>query len=329
MKIKVILLFFLLFVAMALSLHAGSVTIEWTELWRFLTFRGTGDSYIILSQLRLPRILSAALIGSSLGAVGLVFQTLLRNPLAEPYTLGLSGGSALGAVLALNLGLTPAIFFIPLLSSLGCLGATGLVLILAHKQLEFESRSLILFGVMISLFFGALVVTGLSILSPDRLQSALFWLLGEFGTTRDQWIINLGPILILGLVLLILKHRALDALSLGEARAMSLGFSPRRERTQIILICTILTAVGVSITGLIGFIGLVSPHLSRRLLKTSSHHSQLMGSSLVGAILLIFADAIGRIVAGNIEIPAGSVAALFGAPVLIFLLMSRHHAHAE
>jgi ABC-type Fe3+-siderophore transport system permease subunit len=329
MKVKIVLLFILLLVSMTLSLHAGVIEIRWIDLLKFLTFRGDGDGYIILSQLRFPRVLSAALIGGSLGAVGLVFQTLLRNPLAEPYTLGLSGGSALGAVLALNLGLTPAIFFIPLLSAIGCLCATGFVLVLAHKQLEFESRSLILFGVMISLFFGAMVVTGLSILSPDRLQTALFWLLGEFGTTRDRWILTLGPILLIGVIILVLKSKALDALSLGEARTLSLGFSPKKERTELILICTLLTAIGVSIAGLIGFIGLVSPHLSRRLLKTSSHFYQLLGTSFVGATLLIFADAIGRTVAGNTEIPAGSVAALFGAPVLIFLLVSQKNASAE
>jgi ABC-type Fe3+-siderophore transport system permease subunit len=329
MKLKIIFLFIILFLTMVLSLHAGPVVITWIDLWKFLTFQGMGDSHTILSQLRLPRIISAGLIGAALGSVGVVFQTLLRNPLAEPYTLGLSGGSALGAVLALNLALSPAIFWIPLLSSIGCLGSAGLVLILAHRQMEFESRSLILFGVMISLFFGAMVVTGLSILSPERLQAALFWLLGEFGTTRDQWIISLGPFLLFGILILIWRSDALDALSLGEARAMSLGFSPKKERTFFILICTLLTAFGVSIAGLIGFIGLVSPHVSRKLLKSSQHQIQLIGASLVGAILLIFADAIGRIAAGNIEIPAGSVAALFGAPVLIFLLMSQKNAQAE
>jgi iron complex transport system permease protein len=315
-KGRVFLLFVILAASMILSLRIGTVAIPWDELF----------SSDIISQLRFPRILSAALIGGSLGAVGLVFQTLLRNPLAEPYTLGLSGGSSLGAVLALNLALTPSIFWIPFLSTLGCLGATLLVLILARRQLEFESRSLILFGIMISLFFGAIVVTGMSVLSPEKLQSALFWLLGEFGTTRDQWIYFLGPLLGAGFLLLLFKSEALDALSLGEARTLSLGFSPQRERVQLILISTLLTAFGVSIAGLIGFVGLVSPHLARRFLKTAHHQQLLLSSALIGGTLLILADTIGRTVAGNVEIPAGSVAALFGAPVLIYLLVSQSHA---
>jgi iron complex transport system permease protein len=169
----------------------------------------------------------------------------------------------------------------------------------------------------------------MSVLSPEKLQSALFWLLGEFGTTRDQWIYILGPLLFTGFFLLLFKSNALDALSLGEARALSLGFSPQRERVELILISTFLTALGVSIAGLIGFIGLVSPHLARRFLKTSGHKLLLLGSALIGGTLLIFADTVGRTAAGNVEIPAGSVAALFGAPVLIYLLVSQSHAPTD
>jgi len=167
LKIKLFILFCFFIASIFISLHVGSVPITCEEIFKFITFR---NSSIILSQLRWPRILSAALIGGSLGSIGLVFQTLLKNPLAEPYTLGLSGGSSLGAVLALNLALSPPLFWIPFLSSIGCFVATLLVLLLARRQLEFESRSLILFGIMISLFFGALVVTGMSILSPEKLQ---------------------------------------------------------------------------------------------------------------------------------------------------------------
>lgn len=323
MRKKIFILFVLLIVTMLFALRVGSVQVGWDQILNFLKFSG---SSIILKDLRWPRILAAALIGGSLGSVGLVFQTLLQNPLAEPYTLGLSGGSSLGAVLALSLALTPSIFWIPFLSTMGCFIATLLVLVLARRQLEFESRSLILFGIMISLFFGAIVVTGMSVLSPEKLQSALFWLLGELGTTRDQWIYFLGPLLVVGLFLLQFKSKALDALSLGEARCLSLGFSPQRERVELILISTLLTAFGVSIAGLIGFIGLVSPHLARRFLKTSRHKVLIFGSALIGALLLVLADTIGRTVAGNVEIPAGSVAALFGAPVLIFLLVSQSHA---
>jgi ABC-type Fe3+-siderophore transport system permease subunit len=182
---------------------------------------------------------------------------------------------------------------------------------------------------MISLFFGALVVTGLSVLSPEKLQSALFWLLGQLGTTRDKWIYYLGPFFLIGAAVLAAKSGALDALSLGESRAMSLGYSPKKERTFLIFLCALLTALGVSIAGLIGFVGLVSPHMARRILGTSKHRILLWGSFFTGGILMVFADAVGRTVAGNSEVPAGSVAALFGAPVLIVLLMRQRHARND
>jgi len=327
MKLKFLLMLVFLIAVSFWSLKTGSTSVTWSQIFEFLSLSPQASA--ILTQLRGPRILSAALVGGSLGIVGLVFQTLLRNPLAEPYTLGLSGGSSLGAVLALNLALTPSLFWIPFLSTVGCFTSAFLVLILARRQLELESRSLILFGIMISLFFGALVVTGMSFLSPDKLQGAMFWLLGEFGTTRDQWIYFLGPMMILGAILLIFKARSLDVLALGEARGLSLGFSPQKERVQLIIISTFLTALGVSIAGLIGFIGLVTPHLVRRFLKTSRHKILLLGSGLLGSTLLIVADTVGRTVAKNIEVPAGSIAALFGAPILIYFLVGQSHASTD
>jgi iron complex transport system permease protein len=312
------------------SLHSGPANTPWGEIFAYL--RGVTldpQSMILIQALRAPRTIAALMIGASLGVSGLILQSLLKNPLAEPYTLGLSGGSSLGAVIALNLGLQPALVWIPALSTAGCLAATVIVLGLARRRLEFESRSIILFGVMVSLFFGALVVSGMAILSPDKMQAALFWLLGELGTSRDEWIYIMGPVLALGLVFALIKARALDALVLGESRTLSLGYSPRLERGLLILLCTILTALSVSIAGLIGFIGLVSPHLARRFVLSSRHSVLMAGSSLIGASLLAFADGIGRVVAGTTEVPAGSVAALVGAPILIFLLVDQRHAPVE
>jgi iron complex transport system permease protein len=328
--IRLSVLLILTLISAALSLHAGSAHLNWSEISHYLAGQNLNEqSSFIFAHLRLPRTEAALVIGASLGAAGLVLQTLLRNPLAEPYTLGLSGGSSLGAVTALYLSLEPSTLWIPLLSSAGCFFAVILVFGLAHRKVVHESQSLILFGVMISLFFGALVVAGLSILSPEKLQTALFWLLGEFGTSRDQWIFHLGPALIFCLVILFLKTNALDALALGEARAVALGFSPKAETRILIFICTILTSLSVSIAGLVGFIGLVSPHLARRFLKTSNHRYLLIGSILIGAGLLTVADSLARTLAGTGEVPAGSIAALIGAPVLIFLLMRKNYASAE
>jgi iron complex transport system permease protein len=316
--------------AVLFSFHSGPVEVPWNEIFLFMTGRYDNEqAHYIITALRAPRTLAAFGIGGALGAAGLVLQTLLRNPLAEPYTLGLSGGGALGAVIALAFALEPASLWVPALSAVGCLASSGLVLALGRKSLEFESRSLILFGVMISLFMGAVVVSGMSVLSPDKLQAALFWLMGEFGTSRDSWMQFLGPCLILLIGILFTQSGALDALSLGEARSVSLGYSPSRKRILLILICTLLTAFAVSISGLVGFVGLVSPHLARRASRTSRHSYLLVYSVLIGAALLTFADSLGRSIAGTTEIPAGSVAALLGAPALILLLMRYRHAPAD
>jgi iron complex transport system permease protein len=330
--LKISFLLFLCFSAVLLSLHSGSAQIKCSEILCYF-FNCSGSiseqSAFILSHLRIPRTEAAFLIGASLGTCGLVLQTLLRNPLAEPYTLGLSGGSAVGAVIALYFSFSPSTFWIPALSSVGCLISVILVLGLAKSRFQTESRTLILFGVMISLFFGAVVVSGLSILSPEKLQEALFWLLGEFGTSRDQWIGILKFPLLLGLFCFLFKSHALDALALGEIRARALGYSPVFEMRLLIFICTLLTGISVSIVGLVGFIGLVSPHLARRFLKSSNHRHLLIASGLFGASLLTAADSLARLLAGSGEIPAGSIAALLGAPVLIFLLGAKNHAQGD
>ncbi len=327
----IILLFVASIATLLFSLHSGVVDLSWAEIFNYLCGKKiTGQAALLLGSLRLPRTAAAFFIGASLGTSGLVFQTLLQNPLAEPYTLGLSGGSALGAILALAFSLEPTSFWVPALSTVGCVSAALIVLSFGQKRINLESRTLILFGVMISLFLGAVVVTVISILSPTKIQTALFWLMGEFGTTRDPWIILIGPLTFLCFVFLLLKCPALDALNLGETRALSLGFSPKREKNILFLICTLVTALGVSISGLVGFVGLVSPHIARKLLKSSSHRDLMVASYLTGAVILTIADSLGRSLTTNTEIPAGSIAALIGTPTLIFLILGRkQNASAE
>ena len=327
--LKILGLVALALASLLVSLHSGPVPLTWHQIFSYFTHSPMAkEDFFLVGAIRLPRTIAAFLVGASLGVSGLVLQTLLKNPLAEPYTLGLSGGGSLGAIVALYLGLEPGVFWVPALSTLGCIGAAGLVLSLGLRRMALESRSLILFGVMVSLFFGALVVTGLSILSPVQLQAALFWLLGQFGTSRDLWIYHLASPLFLAILIISFRASALDGLSLGDARAFSLGFSPVRERVVLVLLCTFLTALAVSVSGLVGFIGLVSPHLTRRILKTARHRFLIIGSALVGSALLTLADSFARFIGGS-EIPAGSIAALGGAPLLLFLLMERDHASIE
>ncbi|MCC6276846.1 MAG: iron ABC transporter permease [Oligoflexia bacterium] len=284
---------------------------------------------LVISELRMPRLVATILVGLSLGSCGLVLQSVLRNPLGEPYTLGLSGGGALGAVIALGLNLEPWYLWIPGFSFLGCCLSAVIVLGLSSRTFGFQSRSIILFGIMVSLFFGALVVTIMSLLNPEKLQAALNWLLGEFGTTRDRWSYALFlPMVFLYFILLKLAPH-LDALSLGDSRALSLGTGPKTYRIRFVIVATLMTAMSVTVSGLIGFIGLVSPHMARRLTKSSKHRGLLIYSALIGASLLTWADATGRLLSPDREIPAGSIAALLGAPLLVFLLMRPGHAQAD
>ena len=203
-----------------------------------------------------------------------------------------------------------------------------LVLKITNQSLQSQSRSLILAGIMFSLFCGALVVTGLSLLSPEKMQAAMFWLMGEFGTPRDKWIYWALPLQTLLCTLILWRANALDALSLGDSRALSLGFSPTKERNFFIITVALLTALSVSICGLVGFIGLVSAHIARLLIKKSSHFNLGLATLLTGALLLVVADSLGRIV-GPTEVPAGSLSAILGAPLLIFLLMRSRYAQVE
>jgi iron complex transport system permease protein len=331
------LILIFVFLGFALSLQAGAAHVSFTDYWQWLMHSLNPQNYpelssqtaTIISEIRLPRTLAAALVGFALGASGLTLQTVLRNPLGEPYTLGLSGGGALGAVVALALELQPWTFWVPAGSVLGCCAAAALVLGFSSRSFGHQSRSLILFGMMISLFFGAAVVTLLSVLNPEKLQQAMNWLLGEFGTTRDQWSYHLWP-MILGLFFLLIafaKH--LDHLSLGSSRSLSLGTSPKLYRGFFIIITTFITAMAVSIAGLIGFIGLVSPHIARFLIRTSRHKTLLMASSAIGSGLLLISDSLGRLINTNSEIPAGSISALIGAPILIYFLLRPGHAQAD
>jgi iron complex transport system permease protein len=311
-----------------ISLKLGAARISWEEVFIFLSDPDRHshlphDTLTILRDLRLPRTLASIIIGATLGLTGLMLQSLLRNPLAEPYTMGLSGGSAFGAIVALALGLEPARVWLPIISAAGCFLALAIVVLLGGRNLNLGGRTFILYGMMTSLFFGALVVTGMSFLPANKVQVAVFWMMGEFGTTRDSWIYQFGPILIAGWLLLFRQHRALDALTLGDARTLSLGFEPKKHKIVITVLSGIFTALCISIAGLVGFIGLVSPHLARRLLRTSAHRFLMVGTLLIGAVLLTLADTVGKSLGGTTEVPAGSIAALIGAPLLVVVLRSQ------
>ncbi len=311
----------LILVATLALLGLLSLSVGPMELTHLFYFRDHSPESLVFWDIRIPRTMAAIWVGSSLGLGGALLQTLLRNPLAEPYTLGLSGAASLGATTALILKLTPISFFMPLLATGFCLATAFIVLSLAVKVKH--SRNLILIGVMLSLFFGSVVVLLMTLLKPQELQTLLFWMMGQVGTERDQDWYYCALVFIFVFAWAMFKLRDLDRLLLGECVAQSLGTNVKSLGLQMVFLVSVLVAVSVSVSGLIGFVGLLAPHLTKLLFRTHRHLQFLVGTAITGAILLLGADILARYLGGDRELPTGGLVALLGAPLLIYLIHQR------
>lgn len=298
-----------------ISLHIGPSNVSVFDL---LKPDLSPTDLMILFDLRLTRTLVCIFVGGSLALSGLLLQSFLKNPLAEPYTLGLSGGSSLGAVLVLAMG-WPFLF---LGSFAGCWMVTFLMLSFHSRWLFKQRQSLVLLGVMISFLCGAIITLAIGLMQPDKMQTALFWMIGQCGTERDRyWVLSF---LALSICLLwaFKVVKKLDLFLIDEKTAQTFGSAKNIQR-QLIVMVSLLTSVSVSISGLIGFVGLISPHICRMLLKTSRHRSCLLLSVFLGALFFLSADIIGRLLGGIKDIPTGSITAIVGAPVFVGLLLKR------
>ncbi len=290
------------------------------DLGQVLLGGGDPQARLILLDIRAPRVVAALLIGAALGVSGGLFQALLRNPLAEPYLLGVSSGAALGAVLALVTGIaSTGGLVLPLAALAGSLMAIGVVFRVARVAGVMDTRILILAGVVTSAFLGA-CITLLLVLGPaEALRSAYFWTLGSLSGV--SWGMNLVlAIYILPASFIAFRlARDLNALSLGEEAASALGTDVERAKRAAFIIGSLLAAVTVAAAGIIGFVGLVVPH-GVRLLWGSDHRRLLPMSFVAGGGVLALADAAARGVWGSVEIPIGVVTALVGVPFFLVLL---------
>lgn len=303
-----------------LSLATGSEAIP---LYRFLSRSPAARDdllSIILTEVRLPRSLIALFTGASLGLCGAVMQALLRNPLASPGLIGSASGGALGAVIALYFGLASlAPLALPVSGMLGALGATLLVYLLAGRQ--GGTLTLILAGVAVNAFALSLVSLLLNLApNPYAVQEITLWMLGSLANVslRDLWIMLPGTLL--GWLLLLRQGRALDLLSLGEETCRSMGVDLPRLRWRIFLATALAVGSAVSVTGSIGFIGLVVPHLLRPLVGYRPSRV-LAASALGGAILLLAADIAVRLLPAQTEIRVGVLTSLIGAPFFLYLII--------
>ena len=286
---------------------------------------GPATSEIIMVQIRFPRVLMGFLVGASLAAVGVTLQALLRNPLADPYVLGVSSGSALGVSVAILFGIGSTFMLLPVLPLFGFAGGL-LALVLIYRLAQSKGRlpvhSLLLAGVILNAILTAFIMFITSIMEPNRSAGLMAWLMGSLTAPGYP---ALGVFLMyVVLVLGVLMHKAqsLYVLTLGEETARSLGVETEGVKKQLFVLTALLTGAIVSVSGMIGFVGMVVPH-AVRLLIGSDHRLLLPASALVGGMFLSLADTIARTIMSPAEIPVGIVTALAGGPFFLYLLLWR------
>jgi iron complex transport system permease protein len=315
------LLVVVLMVTALLGVLFGSVPILISEIWDALTGDGQEVHRDIVLNFRLPRVLLAAFVGGGLGVAGATFQALLRNPLAEPYILGISGGASFGAVSVLSLGVAAAgSWTLPLAAFAGALLAIFLVFRVATSTGRvMDVRILLLSGVVIAAFFSACIAFILSISPAQTVQSAVLWTMGSLSGADWERVVIAGAYTMPAAVMLIVLARPLNLMAIGEETAYYLGTNVEGVKRISLVVAALITAASVSVAGVIGFVGLVVPH-TVRILVGSDHRGLLPLSFLGGAAFLIAADFIARLVLSPIEIPIGVITAFIGVPFFLVLL---------
>jgi cobalamin transport system permease protein len=304
--------------AFAVGIFAGAVSLRPAEVWEGLV-NSASPSASIVRELRVPRVLLAFVVGGSLGVCGGALQAMIRNPLADPYLLGLSGGSGLGAVIAISLG-GGGRLSVPLAAFAGAILAIALVYRLSVVEgRRMDVRVLLLAGVVVGAFAVAVMSAVIALSDSSQLRNAFLWLLGGFGGASWQGLGTFTLYATLPLALLFANARALDLLALGEDSAQHLGVELERTKRLVYLSTGLLTAVGVATCGIIGFVGLVVPHAVRRLWGPL-HRTLLPITFVAGGAFLVLADALARTVVRPLELPVGVVTALVGVPLFALLL---------
>ncbi|MEK5067263.1 FecCD family ABC transporter permease [Sporosarcina sp. FSL K6-1508] len=307
-----------LIVAVWLGVSIGSVKIPISTLWNA---GADATATNILWKIRMPRVVLAGLVGASLAISGAAFQGLLKNPLADPYTLGVSSGASVGAVMTLFFGISiPFLgtYTLPIFSMVGA--ALTMFLVLGFARLvdrAMRMETIILTGIIFGSFLGS-VLSLMIALTGEELRQIIGWLLGSVSMRGWNYITMILPFVIVGSFMLWLNRRELNAMLFGEERAHHLGVNVKRRKFSILIGGSILTGSAVAVSGTIGFVGLVVPHMTR-LLWGSDHRHLLTLSFMNGATLLIICDLIARTIISPTELPVGVITAFIGAPVFAFI----------
>lgn len=324
----------LLLISLVYSLGLGAVPLDRREIFQIIMERVTGAAPAegavsatgrdIILNIRLPRVLLAALVGASLAVAGATLQGLFRNPLVDPYIIGVSSGAALGAAVAIVSGLALGIAgfgAVPVLAFAGGLLTIVLVYHLSRQGNTIPVMTMLLAGIAVGAFLSALVSL-LIFFSGERLHQVVFWIMGGLGGARWSYLEVMLPYVLLGCGCIYFFSRELNAMLLGEDTAHTLGIDPEKIKKLFLIAASLLVAAAVSTSGVIGFVGLVVPHIVR-LLAGPDHRFLLPAAALCGAIMLVAADTLARTIIAPAELPVGIITALLGAPFFLFLLRKR------
>jgi len=305
-------------IAAFVAIAVGTISVPLSAVVDAL--RGVTDSTpaMVVSTLRLPRVALAVLVGAGLGMSGAALQGTMRNPLAEPYLLGVSGGAAVGAVIATTLGLGATI--VPLAAFLGALVAVGAAFVVARAAGSLgDPRVLLMAGVVVGAFANAAIMVMLANAESNTVRNALWWMMGSVADATWTQIAILLVYVAAGGAALVLLGRQIDILALGEDAAAGLGVDVDRATRNVFVVASLIAAATVAAAGLVGFVGLVVPHIVRAA-GIRHHRSLVLGSAIVGATLVVLADLLGRILRPPAELPLGAVTALVGVPFFLIKL---------
>lgn len=303
--------------ALVLSMAFGSADITIAKIWHTLwspTLQDTQD--MVIWNIRFPRNIVAALVGANLAVAGAILQAVMKNPLADPQIVGVSSGAGLAGVIILIL-FPSWEYLVPMVAFVGALAAALMVYVLAWRN-GIRPTRIILAGVAVAAFLGS-GISALLVFYGDRVQGALLWMVGGLSARSWPQVYVLAPYTVVGLILAFLGSRRLTILSLGDETAKGLGLPVEQTRFMMTAVAAFLAASAVSVAGLIGFVGLVIPHIARMIIGTE-YRFLLPGSACLGAAVLVVSDTLGRVLFSPVEVPVGIIMAFFGAPFFLWLL---------
>lgn len=303
--------------ALVLSMAFGSADITIAKIWHTLwspTLRDTQD--MVIWNIRFPRNIVAALVGANLAVAGAILQAVMKNPLADPQIVGVSSGAGLAGVIILIL-FPSWEYLVPMVAFVGALAAALMVYALAWRN-GIRPTRIILAGVAVAAFLGS-GISALLVCYGDRVQGALLWMVGGLSARSWPQVYVLAPYTVVGLILAFLGSRRLTILSLGDETAKGLGLPVEQTRFMMTAVAAFLAASAVSVAGLIGFVGLIIPHIARMIIGTE-YRFLLPGSAFLGAAVLVVSDTLGRVLFSPVEVPVGIIMAFFGAPFFLWLL---------